>query len=286
MKWRFLNHLFPVIFLTISASALADNQFKPGTRWTYYSDVDCSGSIEDPLINIFTLGEAGEHFDTECMPLYRGSLTGDGGQTLETYVKTEGDKVYFLADTRGQDWRLWYDFSLREGDEVTVWSRPIGFDETSASTCNGIVVRCTGRDSDSDYNGWPTIKFVAAPIAAADDPDAFTVEGDWLNGIGTSGYLTHTVSQIFDGTPIWLVKVTRGDEVVCERKVWSASKDSIINDDTQFIVDGRTVNAIDEVSVYDADGSLVARRRGEVELPDAGFYIVNTPNASAKIIVR
>lgn len=191
---RMIKFLYLVVALmlmvsTAAVAAESPNYFRPGTIWIYEASSVGPGSMTKEVSE--WTGQEMEIGGFKAMEMWR--KYGDQTPRLMTYLRVDGDKVYFLTDKDGSDWRLLYDFSLQSGDDCTVWwfngsieydnISPIAeylvCDEIMANNCADSVaqMKMLNFHSKDDYEN---------------EPEDYLQKSVWLKGVGNDGGPLHT----------------------------------------------------------------------------------------------
>ena len=204
-------------------------------------------------------------------------------KTLEGYMKTEGDKVFYhsLGDEAGK-WHLLYDFGLKVG-EGGVFGEDPGI--------NGYV-RCEEIyeiENERKWEGMALAEWMELPGFDESESRWDHGDGTWIRGLGsTSGMLYPYFFGIAGGSSR-LIEATYNGEIIY--KDYPTGVNLVSADDDDFTVEvcgGRlTVRGITGCAgIYSIDGHLVktAEANEAVELP-GGLYIIKSGERSRKVIL-
>lgn len=214
---------------------------------------------------------------------FRYTGTPDSDRFL-TYVRTEGDRVYFLPDSESTEWMLLYDFGLDVDGECEV-AIP-SFRWSDDYTPHIAPVRCIDKGDAADFDNLPSITLADASIELG----KASYEGTWLLGIGSVAGVEYGTYFCMDGIGGELWKVTLADEtVVYHNKTLGIADVAACDGCPEVTVSGRTitVKADEPARIYGIDGrSLGAAPAGTFSVASAGCYIVATRTGATKVMVR
>ncbi len=264
----------------------AENAFRIGTEWhvqDYFKKFNGEYVTTETVNQIFKILGSKEFGDYTGLLLVGTSENATEDILLEVYLRTEGDKVYFLFDEDTNDWRLAYDFGLQPGEECEVYEiESVKFPGLARKT----VMRCVERTVDPKYNDYPCmIMESSGPEVDEFSQDPELRETTWLVGVGDwrGVVVTNQVYLDSDGGSL-LEKVTNGDEVICERT--TANVETLEAAELQVRVNGLTVEFDGHGTLYAPDGRTVADGCCRLTAPAPGVYILTTAAGSAKFSLR
>lgn len=238
------------IALATALSASADNYFAQGTEWTV-SD----GMIPNVSTLVYKIDGTRDVGDVEAMVMW---VCRDGGeQEVAALLDADGDKVSYFDEQAGE-WRLLYDFSLREGDEAVVYS-PLARIMTENVFPEYVTVKCTGIDYK--ING--TYEYAPGVMDFNTYADGSEYDfAKWLNGAGSmSDPLMNYYSNLDGAIYRSLLTVVYDGKVVFDYNKMSGI-DAVEEPETKagpaFRLDGTPDNG--EPGIYVKDGRKHMRR--------------------------
>lgn len=288
-KIKFL-YLVVALMLMVSTAAVAaesPNYFRPGTIWIYEASSIGPGSKTEEVSE--WTGQEMEIGGFKAMEMWR--KYGDGTPRLMTYLRVDGDKVYFLTDKEGSDWRLLYDFSLQSGEDCTVWwfngsieydnispvAEYLVCDEIMANDCADSVaqMKMLNFHSKDDYEN---------------NPDDYLQKSVWLKGVGNDGGPLHTFwGDGIDGVIFRLLLVESEGEVVYRAPGYTGMQGiSDARIEVQAGCGEIRVKGADaaRVRVFGADGVACRGRDGVYDGLSKGVYLVQVAESTMTVMVR
>ncbi|MBD5204083.1 MAG: hypothetical protein HDS82_04315 [Bacteroidales bacterium] len=233
---RLFNCFFALAFASVVMPASAENMFCVGSTWTVeYSGVDPDPFTSGPdLLSSTAVYYTEDNAGDEGKTLRLMERIDDSEPVLQTYLKTEGDKVWFKSNSETNEWTLMYDFGLQPGESCEVGIISYPFSETSTATL--YTVTCEGIEQDSEY---PTIERMK--IKVSDKDGNLSDEGIWLKGVGSStGVLTNVYFNMVGVNATLLTEAT-----VNGKKVYGNTGSGIEEVETETSVSDR---------IYDLQG--------------------------------
>lgn len=285
MKQSF-KHLLLLLAL-IPAFTAAENYFVDGACWEYYGEAEESG-VTVAFDQVYTIEGTATVGDYECLNLFLYStFSPEPGMVPKkkfvTYVRTEGEKVFFLPDPDTEQWALLYDFSLEPGEYCTVGTllcSPISFDNE---------VTCLERFVSEPYGGVTAMK--VDDRFPDEDPYEVARENVWLVGIGSTEDLNQNFGYHarYGSATGWLVRFTVNGEEICALKTYTPDNAGITNVEAErpaFTVNGLTVSADTPFALYGIDGRMVAQGSASITVAAHGLYVALTPRGASKVLVR
>lgn len=279
---------------TKAAPGLASEYFTQGTEWTSM----VSDYINTASLSAGTLMHVKIDGDTivdgvRALKVYQDD-TYTGNKSLVAIIRPIGDKVYTLNPGKYNRWLPAYNFSLKEGESYDIYSFNAYLTKDELPEMR--YFKCTSISPSDEYGGWPLMTF-----------DMYTSieykKGDkcgstyWLAGLGSVyGVERNWWSDEYSEWNGSLLSVKKDGEVVCQRTTDSLG-DEVATTAFSVRVDGLAANVAGaepgcEVRAYAADGSLAsctkasADGRATLTLPHPGLYLIATPGACAKALVR
>lgn len=199
----------------------------------------------------------------ECLKVMEKGEEGDS--RFMTYLKTTGDKVWFMNNTDTQEWSLLYDFGLQSGEATTVATA--SFPTSSSSIPIEYEVVCVGIESDYDNSGIERMKI---EVYDKDEYDSVSdqelepiQEGYWLKGIGSETGLIFNVYFEMIGLDSKLISAsTPADGVIYRDKAAGVSEVSVesIKDDSAYDMLGRKIEKPVAGQMYIQGGKLKIER--------------------------
>lgn len=257
------------------------NYFTEGTSWLYHVDNvylpdryvdDVTISVEDPI----------QIAGYQANEVWKNSAV-KGERELVSYIRTEGEKVFFLVDEASSDWRLIYDFSLQPGESVVVWSP----ERIKGYPLSSVTLRC------EEIRVCATDPSITEMVMTNPKWDEFSDEIReysniiWFKGLGNNcnpffsdygmdyagiGYELLDIS--INGTPRYRSPGYAAIESVADASVGiEVSKGRI------------TVNDSD-AHVYRIDGIEVIGSNGVYDSLTPGIYVVTCNGKSQRVAVR
>lgn len=291
MKTRIIVSVF--LWLTTTIAAIAQPQtadvFVNGTKWyqSFFPAPDGEPKPEETYIEYYLDGET-EMLGHKCLKLWRLDSPEASERVFVTYVRAEGEKVFFLYGEKATDWDLMYDFGLQVGESCTVTYPNSQWDDTNSA--HPYKIKCTEIRPSVDYPGMEEILFVydnGNDSIEKTYPDAI-----WIKGVGSIGGLLTNV--FLDGAPGGnLLKASNASDIICENATLSINKTEApefkyeINDRNVIL---RGVQG-SSISIYGIDGRCVHHSSSttdtyNVRIPETGIYILTINSQSTKISIR
>lgn len=261
--------------------AMAQSYFVDGTKWktrTY----PCCSLDGDGSVYITTL-EGEETIDGyTALKMYSESEDDPSSRTLKAYIRTDGDKVYFRkANSEITEWRLMYDFGLKEGEGCYVYALNRSEDIRPRS-----YIKCVGvsRDAGSQLD--------VMTLEEYDDEtcESFVRHGKWFKGLASELGVEYNNYFELDGGGTMLIEAQYGGDTVYE---WTPT--SISGTTAPALgarVDGNTLTVTNiaspcRVQLFAADGTLVgsiaANGSARITLPGKGMYVLKVGGKTMKI---
>ena len=257
------------------------NYFTEGTSWLYHVDNvylpdryvdDVTVAVEAPL----------QIAGYQANEVWKSSAV-KGERELVSYVRTEGDKVYFLADETSSDWRLIYDFSLQPGETTVVWSpEAIKGYPLAAVTLRCEEIRVCATD--------PTITEMVMTNPKWDDL-ADDVREDmnivWFKGLGNNGNpFFADYSEAYAGIGFELLDVSVNG-TSRYRSPGYAAVGSVADSSIDIEVSkGRIAVNGSDAHVYGIDGIEIVGSDGVYDSLTPGIYVVTCGGKSQRVSVR
>ncbi|MCM1074804.1 MAG: hypothetical protein NC356_03930 [Ruminococcus sp.] len=274
--------------MVCSLSSVAFNTedvYVPGTCWKTHSFglVDTGEEVlHTSSIFYNSLGEITHYADKDCMPVYEYSDI-KSKRTIEGYVYTENDKVFFAHTTEPVVWNLLYDFNLQEGDKCSIvnpW-----FTENTHSKLKTYMFKETLYPEK--YNDLPVMSLY---YVNSDGETNSYESAAWIKGIGSTWGLLCPDHDI-EGCGFLVQKVYNGNRVFVEYQT-SGIETAEIQKPSVFVTQGRiSVRNVSEtatVQITDINGMKIASdMHGECTftVPSAGVYIVKAGDHVFKVQV-
>lgn len=298
MKTKILLAISAIISITSSGQGIYDhNYFEDGTRWI----TEVHGGPPFMVHRMEVTEISGETVidGVPALNMYRSFLDGTN-QEPPLYIRTEGDKVYFLDPELYVDndkWHLAYDFGLKPGEGCDIYSlssRHIGgkkpyalYIQCVATTWNDLlfwgrelmIVECYTNREEMEQGG----------SAGFDGPlDC----GQWIMGIGSiNGVLDNNMFNGV-GSAHALIEVTNNGKTLYSNGTLGIA-DAAADAPTMSVQGNElTVSgAAGAVSVYNCAGNLVRTIApggpdATVTLPAKGIYIVRAGEITRKFTVN
>lgn len=276
--------------------------FVEGTCWnTGWAGIvqKPDGSLETSKSEQYMLLEGVEEVNGyKAMKLWKVSGKDFGDKEFLMFVRTDGEKVYFLEDKSRDDWGLLYDFEPSYGKACTYTT----LDSHGYRDDTYPLVYIGSWSGDHSYNeqGLETMRFISQWDFDPDSeygPEHGETAGhydmEWVKGVGSVyGLLDYHLTVGFTST---LGKVWNGDKVFYDitRPTDIATTES---EEPVITVIGKTglITGVPEgtsVEAYSVEGRAVARVSGAcdgatVTFPGAGVYVLRIAGQSYKVLVR
>ena len=179
--------VFLICSLSISLFSEAQNYFKEGIKWT----MEITGIPDGPEFPIsdtesITIKKVE---NTDSLAFYSWYNNDSENMRFETYVKIEGNKVFFKQKEQPYtDWYLLYDFGLSVGEGCYVYYPTL-------SEPGKTYVKCTGIEKDPYNENWELMK-----IEMYEDNYPLNYgEFVWIKGLG-SPYCVFCNGHFFFGS--------------------------------------------------------------------------------------
>ncbi len=286
MSARKIFYMFVMLIVSQTVAAESLNYFQNSTEWVSEGRGTQWGAVQHEERT--WLGEKILIADYEASELWYKD--GDMESNLTTYVRTQGDKVYFLVDKDAADWRLLYDFALQPGEGVEVWyfNGMIGLNISPMSeylVCEEIRP-CEDNPSITEmvmlcYDSKDTYE---------SSPENFMGRCVWLQGIGNKGNPLYNIwGDGIDGVIFRLLLVESEGEVVYRAPGYTGMQGvSDARIEVQAGCGEICVKGADatRVRVFGADGVARRGRDGVYDGLSKGVYIVQVAESTMTVMVR
>ncbi|MCM1521623.1 MAG: hypothetical protein NC039_03095 [Muribaculaceae bacterium] len=271
-----------MIFLAVSLSVGAQNYFTAGTKWI--SEIHGTGDGKNEHIETTWLEAETEFSGMKCIPMYI-MLDDDATTTrLATYIRVDGEKVYFLPDNVSGTWALLYDFGLKENERCIVRNIPYPWNDKSAASSYPNEMVYVGP---TEEQGLPSMKMDVI------HNNEILGSGVWIKGIGSVMGVTENEGFGKAGGGGKLLEVISNGKTVYKTESGIAKTEK---PGASVVVADRTVSAsgLEEgqiVSLYAIDGSLVSETKvksgmATIKAPAPGIYILRGCGATMKISMK
>lgn len=258
-----MKRFFTILLLIAPLCVSAENYFTEGTQWEVI--ITTPLPFESRAHVIYSLESPTTVAGYECLGLYCAEIDKPDSKVLTNWIRTEGEKVYFLKnDDTSEDWSLLYDFGIQPGGIAEVKLAYLNSDEP-------FVMMCEKKTSADDYGGFPSMTMMDVYEHDVESyPSDMIRRGVWLDGLGSHGGPLFNGGYDLDGGPgCLLLRATRNGETICSFRGYSGIPDVPVSPE-----------ALEEPAVcYDMQG-----RPAQPDKP--GIYIRKSPQATSKTIVR
>lgn len=285
-----MRYLLTTVALAfMSTYSYAQQYFKDGTKWkTELSGINSDGN--GPHItssNSYVWLDGEETVDGyQAMKMYC-SEENKSEKNLYAYIRTEGDKVFFLpAGIDGASWYLMYDFGLKVGDECYVYDAS-NFDYYPSM--HPSYIKCVGIEENAE-NGITSI----IVQKRYEDGERVNETFVWYKGLSSE------LGVIYNNTIDMVGIDTRLTEVTCDGKVVFKNKTTGI-EATKVGKVKVTVNGLDvsvaniekpcQIALFSFDGRLLNRivaktNTANLTLPGYGIYILQVGGHIQKVVAK
>lgn len=238
-----------------SAEVQAFDMFTVGAQWVCGSFGTGSSTPTEGTDTVYI--ESNALVDgVECLRVMRKSDNG-GEPHFLTYLRKEGEKIWFMNNLDTKEWSLLYDFGLQSEESTTVST--ISFPTSSSSRPWETDVRCIGVEKDSNN---PDVERMNIELSR-ESWGNYTEEGSWLKGIGSTAGLIGNVHFGMTGFTTWLISAsTPADGVVYLREAAGVSEVSgeSVKDDSAYDMLGRKIEVPVSGQMYIQGGKLKIAR--------------------------
>ena len=203
-----------LIFPMTAASQSYINYIKNGTEWITKRHVyPCADHREFDYYDKFTLDGDTIVNGFNAMKLYYSYNMTD--PVLYAFIRTEGDKVYFKDSDRNPeapDWYLMYDFGVKIGDIVGVYSI------VKKNSPSKFYMKCIGINENADQ-GFTDIVMEFYPVENPDRLKFPFPTTRWLKGLASECGFTKSneFTYFVAGMTSELVQVSYKGEIVYKK---------------------------------------------------------------------
>ncbi len=263
--------------------AYCESYFKDGTRWVVeYFGTSTPEGVQ--WAETYSLQTTPDSDGKNALGLFVEKEPG-AEPDLITFIKTEGEKVFF-GNTTDNNWYLLYDFGLNIDDTCTVYNLP----RKPGEAPEAVVVKCLDIDTWDNSLNWPTMTLGIFEESSSD----FERPDKWLPGLGARTGVVENTMFGMDGLGSWISEVWSDNELVYRCSLSSANQINIEeNQDLIRLHDGTLhINSASDTTcnIFSADGTLletlnVAANGTTLPLPAKGVYIVAIGSRSYKVMV-
>ena len=216
---------------------------------------------------------------------------GEDSHKLKAYLRTEGDKVYFLnPQIDAEKWFLLYDFGLKKGDGCYIYNG--GYVSGDSNEPYKSYIECTDIIMNNDYG------FSVMCLEEGKSPDVvgtkLATHGVWIKGIGAvTGLLYNNRFETQGGPGTRLVSAKMYNKVVYNSE-WTSIDDAsmgsieVKTDGLSIMVENIEIPTI--LALYSSDGFCLCRKsvqsgNTEFVVPTDGLYLLKIGNVTKKIFV-
>lgn len=190
------------------------------------------------------------------LKLYKENLTTNA-RSLQTVLRADGDKVFFVPQPGSDEWTLMYDFSLETGKSIEV--TPALRWGTSQPSGKPTLIQCQSEGFAEYYEpDFPTLNLMDYN---PEDPEGDYRPGVWIKGIGSEGGPMWNAHFRSLGNWEILEKVVSNGQVILTRK--ESSILGVAPDEThkyvRYHIDGRIFRDGDKGIYVSREGKGVVR---------------------------
>lgn len=207
---RIISSALLCILLCAVNVGSAENYLRQGLEWTV--NVGYMGPKgEDVSYDIYYLLENGVMPDGEEILVVKKSFDKDGDFIPCDTIKVAGDQVYYYLDWPSMKrWELLYDFSISQGETVSVIIPGAGENDNSYSQ----ALCCMGTGELEKHNGMKVLYMLEEDLLEYDSTLHYN-RGEWIVGLGSTngiismpffnacGGSTEMIEASIDGTKIY-----------------------------------------------------------------------------------
>lgn len=254
-----------LIVLMLVGQTDAKNYFRNGMKWVYASHG--SYPFENPTYVTLELDGDTVIGDMRALKLWEVKIGEDvTRRSLQSVIRTEGDKVYYLSVWNTQNWSLLYDFNPETDCKFQIVNPYQNLEDAMLKYQAGSDMFEIWRTGNIEYNsmyGCDAIPLKMTRFGNANDNLAD--RGYWLDGIGSyAGVMQPTLC--FDGVGGWyvtLMEATLDGEVLAFNRNLSGIKDTVLSEWRVYTTsDGLLVTGLEKgdcISVYTVDGKRITQ---------------------------
>ena len=263
--------------------------FTNGTEWT--TKITTPGNPQKDLIQIEKLDGMVNIDGYDALKMYCEYESIPDSKTLLSYVRTEGDKVFFrLPDDDSGTWYLMYDFGLVRGEGCYLYC-PLYTDKENNNTPLKDYFKCISWTKDETSG----IYIMDAEEYEDNTCTGLILDGPrWFDGISSIRGISSNIGLgMRAGSFPQLIEVKNGDRVFYSDNTTSISK--VSNTPLRYRVDGLNINLSgtevgDNIQVYYTSGALLGNftAKGnsiDISVPNSGMYILKIKNTTISIHV-
>lgn len=270
-----------LVLAMLPVLAMAQSYFVDGMRWKTRTYPCCP--LDKESVYVTTL-EGEETIDGyTALKMYSENEDEPSSRVLKAYIRTDGDKVYFRkVDSEIKEWRLMYDFGLKEGEGCYVYALNREEDINPRS-----YIKCVGISHDAES------QLDVMKLEEYDDETcgSFVRHGKWFKGLASELGVEYNNYFELDGGGTRLIEARYGGDIVYS---WTPTN---IADATAPALGARvagttlTVTGIAapcRVQLFAADGTLVGSMvavggSARMVLPGKGMYVLKAGGKTMKI---
>ena len=273
---------------TQAAEDAGENYFVEGATWIYKSSTTSYPTIPGTTHKLWLEAEQ-EIAGHKAMPMWGVQIAADkevdDGKEhtpkIVTYVHTDGDKVYYLADEKTEEWWLIYDFGIKPGNDISfmgyLW--PFGENKNFSATCTDVHPMDGAED------------LTLIKLKDNDMPDLDSEESiEWIAGVGnTAGPLYNWFSPILDGWVSTLLEMSVGDRIIYRMPGYTGVNGVIDASNAEIKVTNHEISVIApdnaDIAIYDISGKAYHATGDQIFRVPAGLYIVAVNGRQHKVMV-
>ena len=288
---KLILSIWSILSLLTCLEVDAQNYFIDGMSWLIHGmSTDYPDPWEDD-VRIYLEGEKNIcGYEAAC--LWRVGLNTAPTPKLLTYIRIEGEKVFFLADEEASDWRLLYDFGLQPGETATVWHFAHTGLVSGKVTIYERFVRCEEILPPNDLYGMEQMRMSVLHHEDLDNTDNVLDEGLWLKGIGTLHSPIDNTPWNVDGYLETLLEAKFGSDILYRNPEYTnvalTQRDSVFP--IKYEIGKGFIRIYDagresSIRLYSLNGQEIHAYDGDYTSLPSGIYFITTPNASRKVFV-
>lgn len=261
--------------------AQSTNWFQDGMSWTYHVTGTSYPEVASDS-RAFLEGEV-EIGGYKAVGYWVESLTDVSSERkLYTYLRADGEKVYFLANEEASEWKLLYDFGMRPGETATVWS----FNGTISNGPLSVVEHIVECEEITQVPA-PNSDLMEMKMRIYYSDDVYD-DGTWIKGIGCPGNPMMNVGWIYDGVSTRLLEAMYQGEVLYSAPGYSSVELAEAEGMDIKVGKGSIVirySGAESPRVFTTDGIEIVGTDGCYSMLSAGIYHIVVSGKPAKSVI-
>lgn len=265
---------------------IGQTYFKDGTEWKTMRTSTTTPNDPREYKEFYILSDTSIK-DGNCFNVYDKS-GGEAGSRI-CQIKVNDNRVYFY-DEKSDNWLLMYDFNLKEGDSISVYT-PVFDLNNDKIECT--YLKCVREETyEDDGTPWP-----ALILEGYLDSNYETCygEGVWLIGLGAiNGLLENCRYNNLDGIGSKLYEVVCDNEVIYKSGTTSVSevekREPIIKKFGRSLKIGG-IKTGTFVSIHSIDGKTIRQEYVNSDnfihsFENRGVYLIKMDDRIVKVLVN